>query len=93
MLNNLKPLVENNILWRKDGEKEDLVILASCNGGPIRFLNPIGSLILELSNGKNTVEVIIEQIIENYDCKDKKIVERDVEIFLQALRENEIINF
>ena len=87
----LKPLVSNDILWRRDGEENELVILASCNGGSIRFLNPVAGLILELSNGKNTVDDIVDHIMKNYDCADKANVEKDVNMFLKILVENGVV--
>lgn len=86
-----KPKVSNDILWRKDGGENELVILASCNGGPIRFLNPVAGSILELSNDKNSIDDIVDCIMNNYDCDDKAKVEKDVNMFIKILKKNGVV--
>ena len=93
MINNCKPMVCKDILWRKDGAEDELVILASCNGGSIRFLNPVAGKILELSDGKNSVNDIITNICEKFANTSRDTVEKDVITFLNTLKENKIITF
>jgi hypothetical protein len=88
-----KPKIFSDILWRKDGPDDELVVLASCNDGPIRFLNPVGGIIIEMSNGKNTYEDIVNYIISIFQDVDIKTVEKDVEMFLKTLKKNKIIEF
>jgi hypothetical protein len=89
----IRPKLNSDILWRRDGADDELVVLASCNGGPIRFLNPVGAMIIKLSNGKNTFEDIVEVIESSFEVADKKTIENDVYLFLNSLKENKILKF
>jgi len=87
------PKLNSDILWRRDGAEDEIVVLASFKGGPIRFLNPVGGMILELSNGQNSVEDIVNYIESNYQDVPIKTVEKDIFLFLKILEENKIIKY
>lgn len=90
---NTKPKINKDILWRKDGEKNEIISLGNSNGGPIQFLNDVGSLIFEFSNGKNTVGDIINKISLCYSEVSKKKIEKDVIAFLKKLKNEKIVDF
>ena len=89
--NNAKPKLRKDVVWKKEGKDGENVSLASYLGGPIRLLNPIAGKIVELSNGKNSVEDIIQEICKSFEDADEEIVKKDVHNFLTKLEKNQII--
>lgn len=86
-----KPKICKDIVWKEEGEKGVTISLASYLGGSIRFLNPTASKIIKLSDGKHTVEDIIDDITNSFEDADRNNVEKDVEKFLRMLIEKKII--
>lgn len=87
----IKPEICKDVVWKDEGKKGVTVSLASYLGGPIRFLNPTASKIVKLSDGKHTVEEIIDEVCKSFEDTDRKLVEKDVEKFLRTLEEKKII--
>lgn len=87
-----KPTISENIVWRKDGKRNEIISLADFRGGPIRFLNPLGSKIFELCDGTNTIDEIQKSIKSHFNKIDKEIIEKDVLEFLIKLSKNKLIN-
>lgn len=88
----LCPKINNNIIWRKEGEDKKIISLASFNGGPIWFLNPVAGKILELCNGKNSVKDIIYDISSRFESSKQENIKNDVIDFLKLLQEKNIIH-
>ena len=84
------PEIKNDIVWRKEGSKQNIVSISSCNGGPIWLLNPVASRIIELLNEGNTVKDIIEDISFNFEVNYEEI-KVDVINFLLSLQKRGII--
>jgi hypothetical protein len=87
----IKPELSKDIVWKEEGSKGETISLASYLGGPIRFLNPVASIIIKLSNGKNSIDDIIKEICKTFEDSDPQIVKKDVEKFLKNLEKKEII--
>jgi hypothetical protein len=87
----IKPELSQDIVWKEEGENNETVSLASYIGGPIRFLNPVASKIIKLSDGKHTVREIINKINESFEDSDPEKIEKDVEKFLKQLEKKKII--
>ena len=47
-------------------------------------LNEVGSFIWELSNGENTIDEIISEIVREFNV-DKKTAQNDIKTFIQKL--------
>lgn len=92
-LKDRKPLICNDIVWRRDGENKNIMSLASCKGGPIRFLNSVGGKIIELSDGKNKINDIINIILSSFEKTHSNLVEKDVINFLKFLIKEKIIKW
>jgi hypothetical protein len=88
---NIKPKVCKDIVWKEEGENKEIISLASYLGGSIRFLNPVASKIIKLSDGKHTVDEIINNICDDFEGSNPDEVEKDVEKFLKILEEKKII--
>jgi hypothetical protein len=86
-----KPKIRKDIVWKEEGEKGEIISLASYLGGSIRFLNPVASRVVKLSDGKHTVQEIIDDICRTFEDTDPKVAERDVEKFLKTLEKKKII--
>jgi hypothetical protein len=89
----LKPKICEDVIWRKDGLKNEITTIASHKKGPIRFLNPVGGKIIELSNGTNTIRNIIDNISTTFEETNLEEVEKDVDSFLRNLKKIKIIDF
>jgi hypothetical protein len=87
----IKPEICKDVIWKEEGKNDDTVSLASYLGGPIRFLNPVASKVVKLSDGTNTVQKIIDEICKSFEDADRKKVEKDVENFLLELEKKKII--
>lgn len=87
----IKPKIRKDIVWKEEGKSGEIISLASYLGGSIRFLNPVASKIVKLSDGKHTVKEIIEEICKTFETTDYKAVEKDVENFLVTLEKDKII--
>jgi len=87
------PKIQDDILRRRDGAENEIIVLASSKGGPIRFLNPVGSRIFELSDGTNTIDDIIDDILHTFDQCNPTSIEEDIITFLEKLRQNNIIDY
>jgi hypothetical protein len=81
-----KPEISDNVLWRRDGQ-DDQIIVASREGLPLPLiLNPTASWIFSLCNGRNTLEGIAQILCDKSDAQDFSAVlgdvKRQVEFFL-----------
>lgn len=88
---NSKPKIRKDIVWKEEGKEGEIISLASYIGGPIRFLNPVASKVIKLSDGKHTVREIIEDICKSFEDANPKAVEKDVDNFLKNLEKRKII--
>lgn len=88
---NLKPRLAKDIVWKEEGENGEIISLASYIGGPIRFLNPVATKIIKMSDGKHTIQEIIDQIMSTFENAALEGVEEDVFKFLKELEDKKII--
>lgn len=58
----------------------------------LRGLNPVGSRIYQLIDGKRTLGEIVKAIQEEFACEEQKVFE-DVKTFLEHLLEKKMIAF
>jgi len=86
-----KPKLREDIVWKEEGKNNEIISLASYLGGSIKFLNPVASRIVKLSDGKHTIKEIIDDICRTFEDTDPEIAEKDVEKFLKTLEKKKII--
>ena len=55
-------------------------------------INPIGNEVLQLLKLDKTMKEIIQEIEKKYDV-ERNMLEKDVEDFLNQLRENNLLNY
>ena len=83
------PVRNKEIVWRNlEGE----AVLLNPHSGKYYGLNEVGCSFWEKVDGENSMETIIDLLLEEY-AVDKKTLEQDLEELAQDLEEREIITF
>lgn len=71
--------------WQRVGEE---MVVVDLRNRVVRGLNPVGSLIWSLLDGKTPVEAVIDRVSKEFAGRiDREAVSLDVEKFLNRLRE------
>jgi coenzyme PQQ biosynthesis protein PqqD len=78
-----------DLIWR---EMEDGTVIISPEGGQVRVLNDVGTLVWRLIDGQKTVHVICNQVSQEYEISAADAV-NDVENFLQELDQRDILTW
>lgn len=71
---------------------EGQAVVVTPRDSMLHTLNPVGSRILELSNGKNSVDSIIDAIVIEYDV-GRATAEADVHAYVKELLAKGILVF
>jgi len=79
-----------NVKWRYEGDGQ-FIIYQHPITGMLDILNPVASLIFANCNGEKTVEEICNEICSEYSDIDSKIIERDVNSFINYLVKEELL--
>ena len=74
-----KPRVLDNVIWRWDGERDQIIVLSKEGLALPLILNPTSARIFSLCNGKNTLEDIARNLCEEFGLDDLKMVLNDVQ--------------
>ncbi len=69
---------------------EGEAVVLDIPGRTLRGLNPVGSRIYQLVDGKRTIGDITKTIMEEFECDEEGIIE-DVRAFLEELREKNLV--
>lgn len=78
---NKYPVLHPQVATRTvDGEA--VIVLA--DSGQVNVLNPVGTRMWELMDGKRNIQQIVDAICEEFDVSEEE-AKRDVEEFLQQL--------
>lgn len=73
-----KPKILGDVLWRRDGEDNQIVVLSKEGLALPLILNPTAARIFLLCNHKNTVEDIAGTLCDEFASEDFKSVLEDV---------------
>lgn len=73
-----KPKILADVSWRKDGEKDQIIVLSKETLALPLILNPTASKIFLLCNGKNSLEAIAEKLCDEFGLEDFSMVLKDV---------------
>jgi len=65
-----KPKKARDLRWRIDGDSDQIVIVHKDNFALPRILNPVAAKIFLLCDGDNTIEVIAQNIADEFDNAD-----------------------
>jgi hypothetical protein len=81
------PLQNPQAAWRVyDGE----AVIVSPEDSTLHTLNEVGTLVWEAADGRTPVTAIVARVCARYDV-DTRAAERDVEAFVERLREQRLI--
>ena len=78
-----------DLIWR---EMEDGTVIISPEGGRVRVLNDVGTLVWRLLDGQKTVRVICNQVAQEYEISAADAA-NDIENFLQELDQRDILTW
>ena len=81
------PLRAPSLIWR---DMDDGTVLVSPEGGQVRVLNEVGSLVWQIMDGHKSIAAISHQIAQEYAITDEQAA-RDVEKFLSELDQRELL--
>lgn len=69
---------------------DDGTVIVSPRDGQLSVVNEVGAFVWELINGQNSVDSIVQQLVDNYDVSADQ-ARADVLAFLQALAERQLV--
>lgn len=73
-----KPKILDDVLWRRDGEDNQIIVLSKEGLALPLILNPTAARIFSLCNQKNTLEDIAGILCAEFGKEDFKMVLADV---------------
>ncbi|HLD82720.1 MAG TPA: PqqD family protein [Candidatus Omnitrophota bacterium] len=73
-----KPKILDNVAWRRDGEKEQIIVLSKEGLALPLILNPTAAKIFSLCNGKNSLEDMATELCAEFGMDDFKMLLGDV---------------
>lgn len=72
-----RPKILDDVIWRRDGEANQIILLSK-EGLPLPImLNPTAARIFLLCNGKNTLEDIAKALCEEFALEDFNAILKD----------------
>jgi len=77
------------LIWR---EMDDGTVIISPDGGQVRVLNEVGTLVWQLMDGQRTIADITNHIAQEYEIS-AVVAAADVENFLLELDERDILTW
>lgn len=73
-----KPKIAENIVWRRDGEADQLIIVSKEDLPLPLILNPTAAMIFSLCDGRHSLENIAERLCAEFNQDDFSLVLEDV---------------
>ena len=73
-----KPKIAENIVWRRDGEADQLIIVSREDLPLPLILNPTAAMIFSLCDGRHSLENIAESLCQEYNQDDFSLALEDV---------------
>lgn len=86
-----KPKVCSDVIWRWDGEDNQIIVLSKESFALPLMLNITAAKIFSLCNGRNSVEDIAKSLCEEFALDDYKSVLKDVQGQINYFVEKEIV--
>ena len=69
---------------------DDGTVIVAPEDGRLSVVNEVGAFVWELINGRNSVDCIVQQVVENFDVSAAQ-AQSDVLAFIQALAERQLV--
>lgn len=86
-----RPKVLNDVIWRGDGENDQIIILSREGLALPLILNPSAARIFSLCNGENTLEDIANNLCGEFGLDDFGMVLKDVRIQIEYFIKKAIV--
>lgn len=86
-----RPKVLNGVIWRRDGENDQIIILSREGLALPLILNPSAARIFSLCNGENTLEDIANNLCAEFGLDDFRMVLKDVRIQVEYFIKKTIV--
>lgn len=86
-----KPKILDNIIWRRDGEDDRIIVLSREDMALPLILNPSAAMIFSLCNGNNTLEDIAKALSDEFGLDDFKIALEDVRGQIEYFLDKKIV--
>jgi hypothetical protein len=80
-----RPIRNPDTAYRAVGQDGGLVVLPGESS--VKVLNPVGSKVYSMIDGKHTVDEIVAAVVDDFDI-DADQARQDVEVFLKELQEH-----
>ena len=81
----------NDVIWRWDGENNQIIVLSKESFALPLMLNITAAKIFSLCNGKNSIEDIAKSLCDEFGLDDYKMVLEDVQKQIEYFIEKEIV--
>ncbi len=86
------PKRSDDVVWRRDGEDEQIIVLSKEEFPLPVILNPAASRIFLLCDGKNTLEDIAQALMREFDLEDFSVAVADVKRQIEYFLDKGIVN-
>lgn len=86
-----KPKVAENIVWRRDGEADQLIIVSREDLPLPLILNPTAAIIFSLCDGRHSVEKIAERLCQEFGLDDLSLALEDVKKQIEYFKDKCIV--
>lgn len=86
-----KPKIADNVIWRRDGEDNQIILLSKEGLALPLILNPTAARIFLLCNGKNTLEEIAKSLCAEFGSDDFTMILEDVTKQVEYFRDKEAV--
>ena len=86
-----KPRMSDDVIWRRDGEDNQIIVLSREELALPLILNPTAARIFLLCNSKNTLEDIAKSLCGEFGLDDFKMVLEDVIKQVEYFHDKKII--
>jgi len=85
-----RPCRNPEIIWKREGDK---IFLFDPETGDILTLNATGARVWELSDGENTVDMIVDVLCKEFRNATKERVKTGLTKFINELTERKLITW
>ena len=89
--NRNSPKIADNIVWRRDGEADQLIIVSREDLPLPLILNPTAALIFSLCDGRHSLENIAERLCQEFGLDDFSLALEDVKKQIEYFKDKCIV--
>lgn len=86
-----RPKIAENIVWRRDGEADQLIIVSREDLPLPLILNPTAAIIFSLCDGRHSLEKIAERLCQEFGLDDLSLALGDVKKQIEYFKDKCIV--